>query len=69
MPGEMNVKQEHYGSINAKVYRAATGEWEDLGVVCEGPIVEEADGSRRIVNTLIQGVKAVFKPKPKPEGE
>jgi hypothetical protein len=43
-PGSIEVKARPKGSISARVYRAATGEWEDLGVIAEAQVTEEEEG-------------------------
>ena len=39
-PG-LQVKARPKATISARVYRAATGEWEDLGVIAEADVREE----------------------------
>lgn len=34
------IKSEPVGTISARVYRAKTGEWEDLGVISSGRLAD-----------------------------
>jgi hypothetical protein len=37
-PGSIELQASSVGTISAKVYRARTGTWEDLGVICKADI-------------------------------